>query len=604
VTTAVDTFPLAFAQQRLWFLEQLEPVGPAYHLRLPVRLRGRLDVAALRRALAALAARHEALRTTFITVGGEPRQAVHGTLALPLDEEDAAGLDEQAVRDRLAALAAAPFDLSRGPLCRATLLRLGPDDQVLLLVTHHLVSDAWSSGLLFRDLAAFYAAECGGVPASLPDVPLQYADYAAWQRDRLRGPRLQAELDYWRGRLAGAPALLDLPTDRPRPPAQTFRGSRHSRALSSTDLVSLQRLASAEGATLFHVLLTAFQWLLARWSGQPDVVVGTPVAGRPRVEVENVVGFFANTLALRTVFDPAATFAGTLARVRHDVLGDLSHQEVPFEELVRVLKPPRTLRHAPVFQVMFALQNAPWEADRFGDLAISPTEIAPATTSRFDLSLAAIEYGGELWLHFEYNTDLFDAATVGRLADGYATLLAAAAAAPGARLADLPVMPEAERGEVLRSFNATAAEYPAATLGELVRAGAKQRPGAVAVVDDEGGLTCAGLLAEVDALAAGLAARGAGPGRVVAVCLPRGRTLLATLLAIEHSGAAWLPLDPAHPAARRQFVLADAGATLLVAAPADAVNLPGVTVVSPAALRAAGPPPAPAAPPPGPREHV
>jgi amino acid adenylation domain-containing protein len=590
VTAAVDTFPLAFAQQRLWFLEQLEAVGPAYHLRLPVRLRGRLDVAALRRALAALSARHEALRTTIVTVGGEPRQAVHGDLPLPLAEEDLAGADDAALRGRLATLAAGPFDLARGPLCRATLLRLGPDDQVLLLVTHHLVSDAWSSGLLFRDLAALYAAECSGVPAVLPALPLQYADYAAWQRDRLRGPRLQAELDYWRSRLAGAPDLLDLPTDRPRPPAQTFRGSRYSRPLAPADLAALQSLAATGGATLFHVLLTGFQWLLARWSGQHDVVVGTPVAGRPRVELENVAGFFANTLALRTAFDPDATFGDTLARVRRDVLGDLSHQDVPFEELVRVLKPPRTLRHAPVFQVMFALQNAPWEADRFGDLAISPTEIAPATTSRFDLSLSAIEYQGELWLHFEYNTDLFDEATVARLADGYATLLAAAAAAPGARLADLPVMPAVEREQVVRGFNATAAECPAATLGQLVRAMAARRPDRVAVIDEAGQLTHAALLAEVDALAAGLVARGVGPGHIVAVCLPRGRTWLATLLAIEHCGAAWLPLDPDHPAARRGFVLADAGATLLVAGPADAVAAPGITVVSPAALRVAAPP--------------
>jgi amino acid adenylation domain-containing protein len=587
VSTTADSFPLSFAQQRLWFLGQLESIGPAYHLRLPVRLRGQLDVAALGRALSALSTRHEALRTTITTVAGEPRQLVHGELPLLLAEEDLDGTDDAALRQRLADLAAAPFDLARGPLCRATLLRLGAEDQVLLLVTHHLVSDAWSSGLLFRDLAALYAAECAGTPALLPELPLQYADYAAWQRDRLRGPLLDAELGYWRQRLAGAPDLLDLPTDRPRPPAQTFRGSRHSRSLSPDELAALQKFAMAEGATLFHVLLTAFQWLLARWSGQDDVVVGTPVAGRPRVELENVVGFFANTLALRTCFDRAADFRSTLAGVRRAVLGDLAHQEVPFEELVRVLKPPRTLRHGPVFQVLFALQNAPWEADRFGDLAISPTEIAPAASARFDLSLAAIEYEGELWLHFEYNTDLFDAVTVARLAEGYATLLAAVAAAPALPLQQQLVMPMAEREQVLVGWNQTAAEYPLeATLGDLVRAAAVRSPHAVALVDDLGPLSYQALLADVAALAAGLAARGAGRGQVVAVCLPRGRRLVATLLAIEQCGAAWLPLDPGHPPARREFVLADAGARLLVAEDA-ATAIPGLAVVAPASLQAA-----------------
>jgi amino acid adenylation domain-containing protein len=587
----VDSFALSFAQQRLWFLEQLEAIGPAYHLRLPVRLRGRLDGAALRTALAALAARHEALRTTVTAVGGEPRQVVHAALPVVLAEEDLPGGDEAALRDRLAALAAAPFDLAQGPLWRAAVVRLADADQVLLLVVHHLVADGWSMSVLFRDLAALYAATTGGGPAPLPALALQYADYAVWQRERLAGPALAAGLAHFRDRLAGAPDLLALPTDRPRPAEQAFRGSRHSRPLDAALTAAIAGTARALGATPFQLLLTAFQWLLARWSGQADIVVGTPVAGRPRVELEDVVGFFANTLAIRTTFAADETFAAALRRVRDGVLADLAHQDLPFEELVRVLRPPRTLRHPPVFQVLFALQNAPWEAERFGDLAIAPTEIAPATTARFDLSLAAIEYQGELWLHLEYNTDLFDAATAARLTDGYAALLAAAVAAPETPLARLPLQSPAARAAVLAAGTPAAVPWPAAsTLGELVRAAIARAPAATAIVTEDGSWTGAALLAAVDRLAAGLAAAGAGPGGIVAVALPRTATLVATLLAVERTGAAWLPLDPAHPAPRRAAILADAGAALVVAE-ADLELPAAVARRTPAQLQAVDAPP-------------
>ncbi|MDH5256165.1 MAG: condensation domain-containing protein, partial [Gammaproteobacteria bacterium] len=469
-------FPASFAQQRLWFIEQLESTGAAWNVRLPLRLAGLLDVALLEQALATVVARHEALRTTFGMRGGDIVQFVAGSVPVPVERVplpaaaagDPAGADPgERLRQLLGRLAGHAFDLREGPLLRAFLVEIGPDDHALLLLAHHIVSDAWSSGILFRDLAAVYDALTRGSPPQLPELPVQYADFAVWQRDWLTGPELDRQVAFWREHLTGAPALLDLPLDRPRPRLQTYRGNRVGHGLSPGLTENLRQLAAAEGVTLFMLLFAAFNVLLSRWSGQQDIVVGTPIAGRRRTELEGLVGFFANTLALRTRVDGAGTFRQLLRQVRATALEAFAHQDLPFEKLVEVLKPPRNLAHSPVFQVLFVLQNAPWDAECFGDLRVSPAEIAPGDTARFDLSVSAAEFEGRLWLGLEYSTDLFDDATIGRLATGFEALLEAVVAGPGTVVAVLPVQAPADLDRQLHAWQPAPTAAPAPDVWDL-----------------------------------------------------------------------------------------------------------------------------------------
>ncbi|HYR10458.1 MAG TPA: condensation domain-containing protein, partial [Longimicrobium sp.] len=443
--------PLSFAQERLWFLDRLEPDSPLYTIPVALRLAGPLDAAALERALGEVVRRHEALRTVFADRDGEAVQVIVPFTGFALPVDDLSGLDADArgaeVVRRAARHARHRFDLAAGPLFAARLLRLGAREHVLLLCVHHAVSDGWSLGVLFRELSALYEAFRRGAPSPLAELAVQYADYAVWQRTHLRGEVLERQMAWWKARLAGAPALLELPTDRPRPVIQSYRGALEPLRLDRTLVDRLHALARAEGATLYMVLLGAFQALLSRWSGSGDVVVGSPIAGRTRAETEGLIGFFINTLALRTHLSGDPSFRGLLRRVREATLGAYEHQELPFEKLVAELQPERSLSHPPVFQASFVLQT---HDDGIAALAGLEARIVPvpAETSRLDLSLDVTESDAGVTGGLIYSTDLFLPETVRRMLGHLHRLLERAVEDPDAPLSGLSLLDEAERRAV------------------------------------------------------------------------------------------------------------------------------------------------------------
>jgi pristinamycin I synthase-3/4 len=587
--------PLSFAQQRLWFLWQMDPEAAGYNMPFPLRLRGRLDVRALERALGELARRHEALRTTFAAGTDGAVQVIHEAAPLPLpvlDLRSFSATDRHAEALRLAEEdAARPFDLRSGPTLRASLLRLDRDDAVLLLCMHHIVSDGWSTGVLFRELAALYGAFARGEPSPLPEPETQYADFAAWQRDRLSGDALAALLGWWRERLRGAPPVLELPTDRPRRAVASGRGAVHGFRLPAETAAPLRALARREGATLYMVALAAWETLLARWSGQEDLVVGTPIANRTRRETEGLIGFFVNTLALRADLRGEPSFRALLGRVREATVGAYAHQDLPFERLVEEVAPERSLSHTPLFQVMFALQNTPGEEQaatleglRIGPLSgeLQTARFLGIRDALFDLELELVEDGDEVVGSLRYRTDLFDAATVERMAEHYRTLLDGAAADPERSVFRLPMLPDAERRFLAAAGTAPEPPLPAAPVHLQIAARATLAPDAPAVVSDAGTLTYAELDAHAAALAVRLREAGAAPGAPVGVCVERGPRVLVALLAVWKAGAVYLPLDPSHPAERLSFLLRDSGAELVVAGEGEAdrfAEFPGVRVV-------------------------
>jgi amino acid adenylation domain-containing protein len=562
----VCVLPASFAQQRLWFLESLESAGSAYHVRLPVRLRGPLDVAALEAALTDVVQRHETLRTTFALENGEVVQVVAATLPLRPIDMDCSALDETAMRLEVARLADAPFDLARGPLFRAHLLRRSATDHVLLLVCHHLVSDAWSAGILFRDLAVLYGQRTGERLLPLRELTLQYADYAAWQRQAVEGGGLAQSLAWWRAHLFGAPLLLSLPADFARPPVRRYRGDRVNLALPADLSAALKARAITTGTTLFMWLFAACNVLLGRWAGQGEVVLGTPVAGRRRTELEPLIGLFANTLAIRTRLAPDEDFDALLERTRATLLEAFEHADLPFEKLVEALNPPRTLDTPPLVQALFTLQNTPWEATRFGAARVEPAEIGPGGGAKLDLSISAIEHADQLWLGFEYDTDLYTSDTVWRLARAFEALLGAVVADPRQRLAALPAQAAADAAAECVASRSPPVSWPEpAHADALFAARVARTPAAVALRCGRLRVSYAELDARVDALAAAIVTLQPDPAAPVAVCLPRSIDLVATLLAVWRAGRHYLPLDPAQPAARLGALLDDAGARLLIA---------------------------------------
>jgi acyl carrier protein len=481
-----DLLPLSYAQQRLWFIHQLDPASVAYNIPLAVRLRGQLDIAALRATLTEIVRRHEALRTTFAVHNGEPHQLIHPPAEVELSITDitvgAALRGRPALantpisgngRPRSAAPRVAPvedptfeaqriaveearlpFDLEQGPLLRAQVLRLNEEEHVLLVTMHHIVSDGWSMGVLVREVAALYTGFTTGQPAQFEELPIQYADYAVWQREWLRGEVLERQLSYWREQLAGAPAVLELPTDHPRPAVQSFRGSFEPVMIPAEVTTRLKELSRREGVTLFMLLLSAWQVLLSRYAGADDVVVGTPIANRQRGEVEGLIGYFVNALALRTDLSGDPSFRELLKRVREVALGAYLHQDVPFEKLVEELQPERALSHSPIFQVVFVLQNAP-----LGGLDLSGVslETLPAdnATAKFDLTLNLQEAGELIGGSLGYSTDLFEAETVSRMVSHFLTLLEAIAADVNTPLSRLPLLREEERRQIVFEWNTT-----------------------------------------------------------------------------------------------------------------------------------------------------
>ncbi|HEX9941608.1 MAG TPA: condensation domain-containing protein, partial [Thermoanaerobaculia bacterium] len=557
---------LSFGQQRLWFLHQLDPASPAYNLMEAVHLRGDLDALALQRALAEVVRRHDALRTTFPATDGQPVQAVPPAgEARALSRADLAVLPEAARAAETARLASAlrlqPFDLARGPLFAPLLLRLDAAEHVLMLRMHHAVSDGWSMGLLVRELTTLYAAFVAGLPSPLPELPIQYPDFAEWQWGHLQGEVLESHLRFWRERLAGAPTALELPTDRPRPPVQTFHGRREPVAVPAVTAAALREVARACAATPFMALVAALGTLLLRSTGQEDLLIGTPVAGRNRPETESLIGFFVNTLVLRLDLAGDPIFQDLLPRVRAMVMDAGAHQDLPFEKLVDALDLPRDLSRSPLFQVVLTFQNLPPAGgERPHGLALSPYGFE-ARTAQFDLHLILTEGPHGLEGNLEYRTDLFDPPTAKRFARRFEALVAAAVAQPLLPLSTLPLLSAAEAQQVEREWNDTRAGYPELSgepsLHGLVAAQERRTPGAVAVTFEGRDLTWAELGSRARALAARLRALGCGPESRVGISMERSAELMVALLGILHAGAAYVPLDPDYPRDRLAFLLED-----------------------------------------------
>ncbi|WP_420127866.1 amino acid adenylation domain-containing protein [Longimicrobium sp.] len=555
---------LSFSQQRLWFHERMRGGGAAYHLSVHPRLLGPLDRAALRRALDRIVARHEALRTTFVEVEGEPVQRIAPAGAAPfhLVEHDLAGAPggPDTLRRLVAESAGARFDLERGPLIRGCLIQIGADDHVLLLTLHHIVSDAWSMGVLTRELGTLYAAFSRGEPDPLPPLPVQYADHAAWQRRWVEGEVLQRQAEYWGTTLAGAPELLELPADRPRPAARDQAGGSRGMGVTLGEELTagLKELSRRHGATLFMTLLAGWAALLGRLAGQDDVVVGTPTANRGRAEIEGLIGLFVNTLALRVDLSGSPTVAELLGRVKARALEAQANQDLPFEKVVERVRPARSLAHTPLFQVMFAWQNAPRGGLELPGLAPAPVARPARVATQFDLSLTLFEWDGKIAGGVEYAAALFDGATVERAVDYLRRVLEGMVADDRRPVGSLPLLSGAERARLLDESQGPSIAWGAeACIHELVEARARRTPDAPAVVLGAAALTYAQLDRRAEAVASALAARGIGRGGRVPILMERGLAVPVAMLGVMKSGAAFSPLDPRWPAARLRQVLDD-----------------------------------------------
>jgi amino acid adenylation domain-containing protein len=570
---AGDALPLSFSQERLWLIDQFEPDSPAYNLSTTLRFTGELDVDALRRSLAALQRRHESLRTRFETRDDGPVQVIDppGPFALPAVDLEGlpAGRREEEML-RLARLDAdRPFDLRRGPVFRAVLVRVSPGDHVLLSAMHHIVSDGWSLGIFGRELGLVYSALAAGRPDPLPPLPIQYGDFALWQRRTVQGPVLEAQLDFWRQRLAGLEPALELPADRPRPALRSPAGDFRSWSLPAGLSQELRALSGQAGTTLFTTLLSGFLALLHRQTQSEDLCVGTPVAGRRQVETEGLIGFFVNTLVLRANFAEIGgepTFRELLARVHETMLDAQAHQDVPFERLVSELATERSLSYTPIFQVLFSLQNASSPSLRLPGLKIEGIHL-PTATTKFDLSLLLGDAGEVIAGGMEYSLDLFEAPTIDRLLAGLAAIYAALAARPDSRLSEVPLLTPAERHQLLEEWaGAVLVGTPleGASLHGLFAAQAARTPEAQAVVHGTRSRTYGELAARAGGIARRLRALGAGTETRVAVCLERSADLIAALLGVLAAGAVYVPIDPAYPAERQRYMLEDSGAAVLI----------------------------------------
>jgi amino acid adenylation domain-containing protein len=578
---------LSFAQSRLWLLHQLG-AGDAYNMHLVLELAGALDRGALARALAAILARHEVLRTRYVSSDGRPVPVVEREVALPLELLDRSGLAGRergrAVREAVVSATEQPFDLERAPLLRARLLRLGAEDHVLVLVLHHLVADAWSLDVLVRELAAHYREVVEATPCDLPALPVQYADYAAWQRARLSGEELRLQVAHWRERLAGAPAVLDLPTDRPRPAVQTYAGSAHAFALGEGLTAALRATAREHGVTLSMLCLAAFHALLARHSGQRDLVLGLPIANRLRAEVEGLVGMFVNTLALRVDAADDPPFGELLARVQRACLDAYDNQELPFEKLVEELVPERDLSRTPLFQVLFSM-NAARTTERAAAgvvLRVLPFEI---TRVRFDLELHLFAGAADVDGLLAFNTDLFDAPTAARLAGHLRLLLESVATDTRARVSALPMLPDAERAALLGAWGGTRVAYPQGLcLHGLFEAQVARTPDAPALVGGAEPLSYGELDRRANRLAQALVQRGVGPEVCVGLCLERGPALVVAVLGVLKAGGAYVPLDPDYPVARLAEMARSAALPLVLVQAATRDRLGGPSGAAPALL--------------------
>jgi amino acid adenylation domain-containing protein len=571
--------PLSFAQQRLWFMEQLEPGTPVYNIPFAVSLTGRLDVAAMAGAMREIVRRHEALRTTFRTVDGQPLQVISPAVPVELPVVDLERAATEAEVRRLAlAEARRTFDLERGPLLRLTLLHLGPERHVLLLSLHHLVGDAWSIAVLLQELTPLYAAALAGRRADLPALPLQYPDFALWQNERLAGDVLERHLAVWRARLAGSPPVARLPTDRPRPARRAATGGRVPLRFPAGLARRLDALARREETTLFTVILAALQALLHRWSGEEDLVVGTPVANRQRSEIQGLVGLFVNMLAMRADLSGRPTFRELLRRTHETVVEAQDHQELPFEKLVEELQPERTTSHAPLFQVVLAFQNVPMPVLRLPGLELTPRIFDPGT-AMFDLTLNLDDRPDGLVGWWEHSAALFDRTTVLRLSERFRLLLEGLETGLDRPLAELPFLTEAETHQSLREWNSTAAEYPRAPRGllhEMIEAQVDRAPEAEALAFEDERITYRELDRRANRLAWHLIELGVGPDVRVGVFAERSLEMVVGLLGILKAGGAYVPLDPGYPEERVGFMARDARMPVILTQARLAAAVPAV----------------------------
>jgi amino acid adenylation domain-containing protein len=584
VSRTSDAFPLSFAQQRLWFISQLQQDSAAYNMTGGVRMEGPLSVATLERAFDEIVRRHESLRTVIRQIDGEPVQVITSPPRFDLSKFDlrnVAEAEREAEAQRLLEREAhKTFNLEQGPLFRATLLLLSAQEHILLLNMHHIISDGWSKAILVRELLTLYEAFAGGQSFTLPELPVQYIDFAAWQREWLQGEVLDKQLSYWKEKLAGAPSLLELPTDRPRPPTQSFRGVRQPVVIPEALTESLRELGESENATLFMTLLAAFEVLLFRHAGQDDIVVGVPIKGRNKPELENLIGFFVNTLPVRIDLSGNPTFRELLGRVREAALGAYEHQDLPFEKLVDVTQLERDTSFSPLFQVMFHLDNIGAPAFALPGMRLTPLD-ADTGTSKFDLTvdLAESSTGLKGWL--EYSTELFDDATIQRLSERFQVLLKAAVAAPDTPIAALPLL-SPEENQLLVGINQTAEVFPhAPCLHQIFEAQVAQTPAAIAVRFEGQELTYAELNRRANQLAHRLLKLGVGAEVLVAICMEPSLDLPIALLAVLKTGAAYVALDPAYPRKRLSFILEETGAPVVLTqeGPADNQAFAGVEVI-------------------------
>ena len=574
----VFIFPASFAQQRLWFLNHLEPDSPAYNIAAAIDLTGSLDVAALRRSLNEIVRRHEALRTTFAHRDGEPVQVIAPSLSLPVPVVNLESLPEATkdaeVRRRATEEARRLFDLSRGPLLRANVLRTEAHRHVLLVTMHHIVSDGWSMGIFIREFGKLYEAFTRGERSPLEELRIQYADFAHWQREWLTGEVLEAQLDYWKQQLQGAPPLLELPTSKARPAIQTFRGAMLEFDLSPELTERLKSLGQRYGATPFMTLLAAFAVLMARYSGQKDMVIGSPIANRNRSEIEPLIGFFVNTLALRVDLTGDPTFLELLGRVRQVTLDSYSRQDLPFELLVDELQLERHLNRNPLVQVIFILQNSPQQSLELPGLSLKRLEIETSAV-RFDLEVHLWEVSDALRGQFVYNTDLFDEATIARLSKHFQTLLICLAARPDDKISELPLLPVEEHRQLIVEWNNTASPYGLKCLHELFETQAKKTPERVALVFGDLKVSYRELDERANRLARYLRKLGVGPEVLVAIYMERSPNLLVGLLAILKAGGAYVPLDTRYPVRRLAFILEDTATPVLLTHSRLLEELPG-----------------------------
>ncbi len=554
--------PLSFGQERLWFLDQLEPGSSVYNICRAQRLKGRLNTVALEKGVNEIVSHYEILRTTFLAADGRPVQIVTSTLVLSLPLFDLQELSSGAREGETARIineeARYAFDLNRGPLLRVVLLRLGSEEHVLVLTTHQIICDGWSMGLLFRAIEQAYEAITNGRPILLPELSIQYGDYAQWQRQRLQGEILETQLSYWKKQLAGMSSITGLPGDRSRPEIQRFHGKRQHLVISDPVSRALRELSQRENVTLFVLMLAAFYALLHRYTEQEEITVGSPWTNRQHPEVQNLVGFFVNTLVLRAYVATDFSFRELVREVRDVFLAAIAHQELPFEKLVEDFQPMRDLSRNPLFQVMFAFQNFAIPNLVLAGLTAEAIDV-DIGTSKFDLTLSLEECSGRLYGFFEYSTDLFDHSTIERMVGHFQTLLKGIVADPDQRISDLPILTEMERHQLLFEWNDTAADYPKSKcIHDLFEEQAERTPNAVAVTLDRHQLTYRELNARANQLAHHLRGLGVGPERLVGICVERSLEMVIGLLGILKAGGAYRALGSYVSERALEFMLEDA----------------------------------------------